>query len=747
MILCKKMLRDLWVHKVSFTAIFFMMGMGSFIFSGISAEYHGMELSSSQFQKDNNMADAWIYGMDIPVDQLKQHEHLTLQENMLLKAKQREMDASLDVHVIKENRISKMLITKGEPLSSSVDGIWIDAEFAKAHDLKLQDTFSFEINGTTFTKTIIGFGYASDAVYQVNEGELLANHEKNGYLYIYANHIDLPFNVNEVTILTDQSDIKQVLLDQMDHFQGTILLKEQHPSYSMLNDEITQHKEIGLIFALSFLFIAILVSITTIHRLMHSQRTQIGILKALGFSRRKLYLHYISHCTGITLAASFLGCFLGQWILPSLILPMIKDMYSLPELSGHPLAFTYLLPLACSLLSALISYLVCRSYLHTSASEILSGRCSIKRSHQHALPAICHRLSFASKWNLRDMMRNPLRSFVTLAGVCGCTALLFSAMGLSSTMTHLSKWTYDTLETYDCKITGSFEDETKKAAWIKDMQADEFMEGSVELSVQDHKKDVSLTSFSDQRYLNQALSLNTLIKLDDTGIAVSKKIADELGIQKGDSLSWRLAGSATWHADTVIAITRTPLAQGITMSKAHLEKKGAAFMTTSLIGKKPPYSLQDASISSIQYREDLNAGMDTLLEATTVLIMIFFLAAVGLGSVILYNLGTLSYLERYRELATMKVLGFRDERIRKILIQQNIWLTGGGILCGLICGYGLLLFMMSTIQDTMDILIYVPSRIYLIAIFGTLLLSSLISLMVSRKIRWLNMVEALKAQE
>lgn len=746
MILFKKMLRDVAIQKVSFAAIFFMMGMGLFIFSGISSEYHGMEVASSSFQKKTNMADAWIYGSYIPIETLKQDPRLQLQETMLLEAKQPELDAALTIHVIKEQKISTMMITEGKPLASNIDGVWIDAEFAKVHGWQLQDQFQFTYNGRSYTKEIVGFGYACDHVYQVKEGELLSDHEKNGYLFVYANQIDLPFYANEVTIRSNQSDLKQYLLDRMDGFQGSIVLQEQHPSYIMLKEEIQQHKEIGLIFAVSFLFIAILVSITTIHRLMHSQRTQIGILKALGFSRKKLYLHYMSHCTLITLTAAFTGSMLGQLILPSFILPIIKDMYSLPEMTGHPLPFTFLLPVACALLAALISFLVCRSYLHTSASDILSGRSTHRQQHQTSLPAICNTLSFASRWNLRDLMRNPLRGFMTLLGVCGCSALLFSAMGLSATMTHLSEWNYRTLETYDCKMTGNFSDEAKKTSWIQEMQADELMESSVEIKHENQKKDVALTVFSDQRYLHLALDLHTMFKLDDTGIAVSKKVADAMDLEQGDTLSWRLLGTDHWHQDTITAIIRTPLTQGITMSQVHLEEKGATFTTTSLIGHSIT-PINDPDITSLQYRKDLSAGMETLLEATTMLILVFFLAAVFLGGVILYNLGSLSYLERYRELATMKVLGFCDKRIRKILIQQNIWLTIGGILSGLICGYGLLLFMMSTIQDALDILVYIPAVIYVIAALGTLLLSWIIAVFVSKKIRKLNMVEALKAQE
>lgn len=178
MMLFKKILRDVAVQKVSFAAIFFMMGMGLFIFSGISSEYHGMEVASSTFQKETNMADAWIYGSNIPIETLKQDSQLQLQETMLLEANQPEVDAVLTLHVIKEQKISTMMITEGKPLASDIDGVWIDAEFAKAHGWKLKDQFPFTYNGRSYTKEIVGFGYASNHVYQIKEGELLSDHEK-----------------------------------------------------------------------------------------------------------------------------------------------------------------------------------------------------------------------------------------------------------------------------------------------------------------------------------------------------------------------------------------------------------------------------------------------------------------------------------------------------------------------------------------------------------------------------------------
>ena len=127
--------------------------------------------------------------------------------------------------------------------------------------------------------------------------------------------------------------------------------------------------------------------------------------------------------------------------------------------------------------------------------------------------------------------------------------------------------------------------------------------------------------------------------------------------------------------------------------------------------------------------------------------MLFLVCAVLLGGVILYNLGTLSYMERYRDMATLKVLGFHNQRIRKLMIQQNIWLTIAGIVIGLPAGYGLTILMLSTVQDSIDIRVYIPAYTYIISILGTFLLSWSISKFLSRKVYRIDMVSALKLNE
>lgn len=179
-----------------------------------------------------------------------------------------------------------------------------------------------------------------------------------------------------------------------------------------------------------------------------------------------------------------------------------------------------------------------------------------------------------------------------------------------------------------------------------------------------------------------------------------------------------------------------------------MEKQQIPFQMTSIIGEKPENETIDSGyISSMQNQSDLKAGLDAMLHASVLLSSLFFIMAVLLGSVILFNLGTLSFMERSRDMATLKVLGFHHTRIRKLMVQQNIWLTIAGIVIGLPAGYGLIVVMLDTIQSSIDMSVYTPAYVYAMSVLGTFVLSWFINRILSRKVIRIDMVSALKIND
>lgn len=744
--LFKKMFRDLWKNKVQFGAIFIMMFLGVFIFSGISSEYNGLNQALNNYIKESNLADAWIYTDKFNEEQLTklQDQQIDYNQRMIISASDKsDSQRNVDLYVSDNNNISKLTVTNGIEFNNHDDGIWLDERYAKKNNYHLNDSITLKYQNMEITKKIIGMIYSPEAIYLAKEEQLTPNRQQYGFAYLNQSNFPI-FQPNQLA-LSSSKNISKIINQIFEGSQYQLLLQKDHPSVSMLRGEIEQHRSIGLIFSLAFLFIAVLITITTMHRVLQSQRMQLGILKALGFSKRKLLIHYLSHATFICLIGSILGFYLGMMILPALIYPMFLDMYVLPNLASAPLTYGYLLPVVCTLICALISFIVCYRYLNMNGATILYSNTLSKKA---VSINVFSKLPFRFQWNIRDIMRNKLRSTMSILGVLGCTALLFCACGLYDTMTNLTDWNYTKLQTYKYKI--NLDNNSTALDFdnlIEQTNGQLLMESTAKIKSTNKIFDVNLTVLENNQYIKLAQNINKFTLLKE-GIALSKKTADKLQIKEGDIVAWKNSTDNFYQKSKVAMIIRTPNVQGITIMKNDYLKLGYKYQPTSIIGSNQLKDIDSLpNITSIQYQKDLLNSFDTLLEAMILIIVILVLGAVILGGVILYNLGVLSYLERYYEFSTLKVLGFKDKQIQKILIQQNVWLSGIGILLGLPVGYLLIKYMLSTVQESMDVIIYIALPSYLYAIMGTLIISWVISIIISRRIKYIDMVSSLKAND
>lgn len=744
--LFKKMFRDLWKNKVQFGAIFIMMFLGVFIFSGISSEYNGLNQALNNYIKESNLADAWIYTDKFNEEQLTklQDQQIDYNQRMIISASDKsDSQRNVDLYVSDNNNISKLTVTNGIEFNNHDDGIWLDERYAKKNNYHLNDSITLKYQNMEITKKIIGMIYSPEAIYLAKEEQLTPNRQQYGFAYLNQSNFPI-FQPNQLA-LSSSKNISKIINQIFEGSQYQLLLQKDHPSVSMLRGEIEQHRSIGLIFSLAFLFIGVLITITTMHRVLQSQRMQLGILKALGFSKRKLLIHYLSHATFICLIGSILGFYLGMMILPALIYPMFLDMYVLPNLASAPLTYGYLLPVVCTLICALISFIVCYRYLNMNGATILYSNTLSKKA---VSINVFSKLPFRFQWNIRDIMRNKLRSTMSILGVLGCTALLFCACGLYDTMTNLTDWNYTKLQTYKYKI--NLDNNSTALDFdnlIEQTNGQLLMESTAKIKSTNKIFDVNLTVLENNQYIKLAQNINKFTLLKE-GIALSKKTADKLQIKEGDIVAWKNSTDNFYQKSKVAMIIRTPNVQGIIIMKNDYLKLGYKYQPTSIIGSNQLKDIDSLpNITSIQYQKDLLNSFDTLLEAMILIIVILVLGAVILGGVILYNLGVLSYLERYYEFSTLKVLGFKDKQIQKILIQQNVWLSGIGILLGLPVGYLLIKYMLSTVQESMDVIIYIALPSYLYAIVGTLIISWVISIIISRRIKYIDMVSSLKAND
>ncbi len=322
----RKLWRDLLINKTQFISIFLMAFLGMWIFVGFNSESTGGAKTISDYYAMTDMADYWLLGNSFSIEEEKKIEKVpgvaAVERRLLLNGEtelseggiarsDEEADAdkyAMQIMFVESQEISKMVLRSGESYKQGKDGIWIEELFAKAHDLKPGDTMKLKLGSMELEGKIRGLIRHPEYVYYLSEEEtIMPNYANYGYAVLseteYPGTDGIVYNQMLVRsdAAVDVSDTaqKQMLKNRLEKAidrDGIVITdREQNESYAMFDSEIEQHTTMGAMFSAVFLLIAVLGIVTTMTRLTTNQRTQIGTLKALGFSKRTITKHYMSY--------------------------------------------------------------------------------------------------------------------------------------------------------------------------------------------------------------------------------------------------------------------------------------------------------------------------------------------------------------------------------------------------------------------------------------------------------------------
>lgn len=756
--LFRKMLRDMGHTKTQFISIFLMAFLGVFIYSGVGGEWHGLKRTSDNYYKATNLADVIIYGKDFSKEAAgsvsKVKDVTAVQRRLSLDAVANLRNSpDLRVHFVEKNEISKCFRVSGEEFSPGKDGLWLDDQFAKANGLKTGDTLSFSAAGITMEKQISGTVLNPEYVYAAGSNDLVPNHANFGFAYLPSSAFPADMAIFYTDLLvTTAREPDNSLEDDIDkalngHY-SVYLDTKNLASYNVFHEEIQQHKAMGSVFPVVFLAIAMLTILTTMTRMVNNQRTQIGTLKALGLSRKKILFHYMSYGFWLSLAGSLLGAIAGPLALPRLFYVAMKTTYTLPEwkaaLSPQFFVMALLTVLACTL----ATYLSCRSNLKDTPSETLRPKAP-KLAKQGFIErtSLWGKLGFNSQWNFRDVFRSKSRSIMAVVGVLGCTALLVCAFGMQDSLDDVISWQYSDINQFTTKLTLDEKISPEQtASIIKSTKGEALMESAVEIKANNIKKSGELLVTDRVTLIRSTNAQREFINLPEDKISISYKMANLLGVKQGDQISWHIYGNEKWVQSEIGAIYRSPVSQGLTLSRELFEKLGYSFAPTSVVSGELINELPEGA-SSKWSTDDLTESYKTMTESMNIMVYILIFAAALLALVVLYNLGILSFTERQRELATLKVIGFQSKSIRRLLLTQNIWLSAIGIIIGIPSGKWLIDFMLSFMGDTFDMMSMITVSTIIVSTLITFMISVCVNLMFSGKIKKIDMVSSLKAVE
>ena len=746
------MLRDIKINKTQFIAIFLMAFLGIFAYCGIYGEYYGLVQTSDAYYSETNLADGWIYNTDfddVAVDKVSKFTTETDRQAVVQSVADLENKPDIKLHFVEKGTISKFYVTEGKDFDAyDKDGIWLDCRFAESRNLKVGDKITLEFDNQTITKEIKGLGYSPEYIYESSPNSLVPDFSQSGFAYL--SHDAYPGDFDYDTLLvkyeSSDSDFKKKLDDSVDYLSFT--KKDDQISVAKFGDEMAQHKMMGDVFPIVFILVTFLTLLTTMTRIVTLQRTQIGILKAVGYTDRTIILHYISYGFFPVLAGAVLGLITGPMIIPRMFYPTMAATYSMPIWSpGFDMSFIYVAALMV-VSSVVVTYLSCRRISKENPANALrpkapnaSSNSFIERSRFW-----CH-LSFNLRWNWRDAKRNKFRALMAIVGVMGCVGLLVAAFGMNDCMGELKTWEYDDISHYESKLLLSSSANPMELYYILNYTNGSFiMQQSIEMKANDMEDTVMLLVSNNTDLISYTDNNRNPLEIEEGDVSISTKLAERFNLSIGDNIRWHIVGSDDWVSSKIGQIHAEPISQGLIMSPDTLEDQGLNFTPTNIITSDKFVEKYD-SIKSVSSIENLEKGWDQITTSVMMMVYVVTVVAVALAILVLYNLGILSFTEMEREIATLKVLGFKTRVLRKLLLTQNLIFTAIGFVLGIPLGFYFMTLMMDAAGDS---LYYIPTLTWgniLVSAAITFAISIGVNLMFSDKINDLNMVEALKDVE
>lgn len=765
----RKLLRDLWQGRTQFVSIFLMAFLGLAIFAGIDAESNGIGLSTAAYYRTTNVADSWVVGNGFTEEEVRKLIALpqidTVDRKIVIQGKAKTSDGGefdMELNFLESMHCSYPYLIVGESFAPEKKGIWLEEAFARVRGYHVGDRIRLKYENVEFTEEVKGIIIHPEYIFYTLESDSMMPDYGNygyGFLSKTAFPTQEQLSYNRLVIKQNQEKMadmdaltfKELVKATLDRDELVVLDQSQNEGIDSIANEKSQHAAMGIIFSAVFLLIAVMGIVTTMTRMTSNQRIQIGTLKALGFSKARITRHYVSYGAVISAVGSILGSACGKLLLPSLFLPTMSAYYILPEWKTGVSEQSYVAIILAIVVSSLVSFLSCRRELRDMPAITLKPAVpkNLRRGFLEK-SSLWRSLRFSTQWNVRDILRNRARSIMGITGVAGCTMLLVCAFGCRDSFDEMVVWQYGQLNTAQNKIVFSQSlSNLKKREYSQQFKGQLLQEGSCEFRTDNKVKTGNITVIGSGNYVHYQDYDGNEVAPPAKGLAMSYKLAEVLGLQEGDFVEWHIVGEKNWEKSRITMLYRTPVGQGITLSKEEYESYHYTFAPTSLDTNMsvPDYIRDSDEISGVISLEQLKKDLDENMEMMNLMVGILILAAVLLGIIVLYNMGVLSFLEKTREVATLKVLGFSSGRIRKILRQQNNWITVIGIVFGLFMGYQLLDGIMQTLTDDQDMPTVIYTLSYLYSIIGTWIVSTGVNTVLSGKVKTICMVDALKGIE
>lgn len=770
-----KMRRDISKMWVQFFSVFMMSVLAIIIYSGMEGVWYGLQCEVEEYYEKTQLADAWVNGINITeemVSKIEEEPYVDcVEKSMTTTVTLVDENEKPDIKLMsmEEQNLFKPYIIEGREYDSTSDnGIWIDETFAKERNIAIGNTIELTYGSIQKEFNVEGLILHSEFIYYTGSiTDTVPNHKLHGYglisndaaMQFYGKVIcnELRINLNDNC---EYNEVQQRIEEILGSSYHSFLVRDDISSVSQIEKEINQMQSMANLFSAVFILLALLSMYTTMTRLINTQQVQIGTLKAIGFSDFKIRLHYIFYGMFVSLAGCFSGTFFGKLLVSKAVMKVKEATLTMPIWQVELSYRTYIIIAAIVFICVLATVLASGKSLKKMPCESMRAEAAGTKNKKGLINPErllgWNKLKYNTKWMIRDIFQNKTRWIMSIIGVAGSMVLMMAGLGFKDSIDFSNDYVYNQQFTYEYKIVCNpqYTDEAfDELMSLTENKVQQIYEENLEMYYSNGElKEMRVLSVLDEGDYIHLEDLNgDSVQLADTSVAISKKTAEKLNVGIGDKIKCRIIGEIDFIEFTISDIVVSPSPQGIFITSGYWNNElDRNFVASSLLVSERDFeAIKDLEIiKETASIEQQLSNMKIMTKSVMTIIYLMIVASVLLGGIIIYNLGMLNYVERFREYATMKVLGFYQREVRSIIIRDCMITTIIGWLIGIPIGFKFLDFYIGIVQfKSFEWVPTLNNSSLVIASVAVICCSVIVNLIVAHKVTKISMVEALKSVE
>ena len=571
-------------------------------------------------------------------------------------------------------------------------------------------------------------------------------------------------------------DDAQKELDQLEPSEWMVLGRDTNVGYVSFDSNAEKVEAIAKVFPIFFFLVAALVVLTTATRMVDEERTQIGVMKALGYGKGKIAAQYLIYVAVATITGSLFGLLVGFYVFPTVIWNAYTIMYDLPALViQFNWKYALLSSGAAILTTLLTTFWACYSSLKEAPSRLILPKApkSGKRILLEKITPLWSRLSFIHKVTARNLFRYKKRFLMTVVGIAGCTALLLTGFGLQDSISDIVNLQFGEVLQYNLTITAKDSEKMKEDPAVQELLDDtgtvdrylRIAQEGGDASANGQSLDVYLFVPEEPDRLSQFVTLQDRkskvpAELEEDAVLLTEKAAERLGVAVGDTITVQRNDDHRQAEFTVGGVVENYVQNYIYLSPALYEEgyhtQPEMNQTIAVVPDGSQENrdritsafLESDQVQAVSFTDDIKDSFQNTIKSIDFIVIVLIVSAGLLAFVVLYNLTNINITERQKEIATIKVLGFYPGETAAYVFRENNALTFLGMLVGLPLGKWLHAYVMSQIRiDTIAFDVRIAWQSVVFSMLLTAVFAAIVDVVMYFKLRRISMAESLKSIE